>query len=62
MKEIVITLVFMMALLAFAIYPALKLVEFISKKREFTDKMQNILTLVFTITIAFCGALFMKFA
>lgn len=62
MKDIIVTLVFMMALLAFAIYPAVKIVEFLSKKREFTDRMQNILTLGFTITIAFCGALFMKFA
>ncbi len=62
MKEIVITLAFMMALLAFAVFPAIKLVEFISKKKELTHKMQNFLTLVFTISIAFCGALFMNFA
>jgi hypothetical protein len=62
MKEVIITLVFMMALLAFAIFPAVKLVEFISKKRALSHKMQNILTLVFTVSIAFCGALFMKFA
>ncbi|HIP02397.1 MAG TPA: hypothetical protein EYH01_00880 [Campylobacterales bacterium] len=61
MKEIVITLVFMMALLAFAVFPAVKLVEFISKKRELTHKMQNFLTLLFTVSIAFCGALFLKF-
>ncbi len=52
----------MMALLAFAVFPAIKLVEFISKKKELTHKMQNFLTLVFTISIAFCGALFMNFA
>ncbi len=52
----------MMALLAFAIFPALKLVEFIAKKKELTQKKQNFLTLIFTIVIAFCGALFMKFA
>ncbi len=62
MKEIVITLVFMMALLAFAILPAIKVVEFIAKRREISHKMQNFLTLIFTIGIAFCGALFMKFA
>jgi len=62
MKEVVITLVFMMALLAFAILPAIKLVELISKKKELTQKIKNILTIVFTILIAFCGALFMKFA
>lgn len=61
MKEIIITLVFMMALLAFAIFPAIKLVEFISKRRDLTHKTQNFLTLIFTISLAFCGALFMKF-
>ena len=62
MKEIIITLVFMMAFLAFAILPAIKVVEFISKKRELNQKMQNFLTLFFTVVIALLGALFMKFA
>jgi len=62
MIDIVITLVFMMTLLMFSIFPALKIVEFIGKKRELTHKMQNFLTLIFTIVIAFCGALFMKLA
>jgi len=62
MIDIVITLVFMMTLLMFSIFPALKIVEFIGKKRELTHKMQNILTLTFTIVIALCGALFMKLA
>lgn len=61
MKEIVITLVFMMALLAFSAFPAIKLVEFISKKKELSHKMQNFLTLALTVGIAFCGALIMKF-
>jgi hypothetical protein len=62
MIDTVITLVFMMALLAFAILPAIKIVEFISKKKELTPKMQNFLTLFFTVCLALLGALFMKFA
>jgi hypothetical protein len=62
MIDVVITLVFMMTLLMFSIFPALKLVEFIATKKELTKKMQNILTLFFTISIALLGALFMKFA
>jgi hypothetical protein len=62
MIDIVITLVFMMTLLMFSIFPAIKVVEFIGKKRELTQKMQNFLTLIFTIVIALCGALFLKLA
>jgi len=62
MIDIVITLVFMMTLLMFAIYPALKIVEYISTKKELTQKMHNFLTLFFTVSIALLGALFMKFA
>jgi hypothetical protein len=62
MIDIIITLVFMMTLLMFSIFPALKIVEFIGKRRELTHKMQNFLTLTFTIVIALCGALFMKLA
>lgn len=62
MIDIIITLVFMMTLLMFSIFPALKIVEFIGEKRELTHKMQNFLTLAFTIVIALCGALFMKLA
>jgi hypothetical protein len=61
MIDIVITLVFMMTLLMFAIYPALKIVEYISTKKELTQKMHNFLTLFFTVSIALLGALFMKF-
>jgi hypothetical protein len=62
MIDTVMTLVFMMALLAFAILPAIKIVEFISKKKELTPKIQNFLTLFFTVFLALLGALFMKFA
>jgi hypothetical protein len=62
MIDTVITLVFMMALLAFAIFPAIKIVEFIEKKKELTSKMKNFLTLFFTIVLALLGALFLKFA
>jgi len=62
MIDTVITLVFMMALLAFAIFPAIKIVEFIEKKKELTSKMKNFLTLFFTIVLALLGALFLKLA
>jgi len=62
MIDTVMTLVFMMALLAFAILPAIKIVEFIEKKKGLTSKMKNFLTLFFTIVLALLGALFLKLA
>ncbi len=55
-----VTLVFMMALLMFAVFPALKITEFISKKYTFSDKIQNFLTLIFTILLALGAAIYMK--
>ncbi len=60
MHDILMTLVFMMVFLMFSVWPAIKIVEFIKSKREMSSKFQNVLTLFFTITIAFCAALFMK--
>ncbi len=62
MLDIIITLVFTMVFLMFSIFPAIKIVDFIKSKRELTPKKENVLTLIFTIAIAFSAALFMKFA
>ncbi len=58
--DIVITLVFMMAFIAFSIYPAIKIVDFITSKKKISEKMKNFLLLFFTILIAFLAGLFMK--
>ncbi len=60
MQDIVLTLVFAMALLMFAVFPAVKIVDFIKSKRTLTPKTQNLLTLLFTILLALAGALFLK--
>ncbi len=60
MQEIVVTLVFMMALLMFAAFPAYKIAEWLKKKRDFSYKMQNFLTLVLTIVLALVAAIFLK--
>ena len=62
MIDIVLTLVFSMVFLMFSILPAIKIVDFIKKKRTLTSKTANFLTLVFTIIIALCAGLFMKLA
>jgi len=50
--EIIITLVFSSAMLVFMIYPAMKIVEFLETKMNISDKMYNILTVVFTIVLS----------
>ncbi len=60
MIDTVITLVFMMAFLTFSIFPAIKIVNFIEKKTKLSEKMKNLLMLIFTILIALSLALFMK--
>jgi len=60
MQDLVLTLVFAMALLMFAVFPAVKIVDFIKTRRPLTAKMQNFLTLIFTILLALAGALFLK--
>ncbi len=60
MQGIVVTLVFMMALLMFAAYPAYRIVEWTTKRYKLSYRMQNLLTLVGTIVLALIGALFLK--
>jgi len=60
MQHIMVTLVFMMALLMFSVFPAIKISEFIAEKKNISEKLQNFLTLFFTIIIALAAAIFLK--
>ena len=60
MEDIVVTLVFMMALLMFSIYPAIKIVAFVASKKEISSRVQNFLTLFFAILLALIAAIFLK--
>ena len=50
--EIIMTLVFSSAMLVFMIYPAMKIVEFLETKTQISDRMYNVLTVVFTIVLS----------
>ena len=52
MKEIVLTLVFSIVLLLIMFYPAIKIVEFIEKKRALSQKAYMRLTLLITIILS----------
>ena len=60
MTQIVITIVFTLAMFMFMAFPAIKIVEFIHKKRELSQKSQNILTIVFTVFLSLLIALFLQ--
>ncbi len=60
MQDIVITLVFMMAILMFSVYPAIKITAFIAQRKNLSPKAQNFLTLFFTILISLVAAIFLK--
>jgi hypothetical protein len=60
MTQIVITAVFTFAMFMFMAFPAIKIVEFIHKKKELSEKSQNILTIVFTILLSLLIALFLQ--
>ncbi|RUM68947.1 MAG: hypothetical protein DSZ05_00185 [Sulfurospirillum sp.] len=60
MQDIMITLVFMMAILMFSVYPAIKIVAFIAGRKRLSQKAENYLTFFFTVLIALVAAIFLK--
>jgi len=52
MNEIVMTLVFGIVLLLFMFYPAIKIVEFIEKKKVLSEKVYMRLTLLITLLLS----------
>jgi len=60
MQDIMITLVFMMAILMFSVYPAIKIVAFIARRKTLSQKTENYLTFFFTVLIALVAAIFLK--
>ena len=61
MKEAILILVFSVVLLFFSIFPAIKIVEFIEKRKKLTPKEYNIYTIILTILISLLGGVFLRF-
>jgi archaellum biogenesis protein FlaJ (TadC family) len=62
MINIVLTLVFSIVMLVFMAFPAMKIVEWIKGKTNFSEKVYNILQILFTIVFSLLIGLFLKFA
>ncbi len=62
MTQIVIILVFSVAMLVFMIFPAMKIVEFIETKITLSEMAHNVIVLSTTVLLSLCIGLFLKFA
>jgi len=62
MTDIVITLVFSLVMLIFMVFPAMKIVEWIKPKTDFSEKVYTILQLLVTVILSLFIGLFLKFA
>jgi len=62
MTDIVITLVFSVVMLVFMAFPAMKAIEWLKTKTNFSEKTYTILQLLLTATLSLLIGLFLKFA
>lgn len=60
MKPIIMTLIFSVVMLMFMAFPAMKIVEWLSSKKEFSHKTQNVLTVGITIVLSLMVGLFLE--
>ena len=60
--DIVITLIFSVAMLVFMAFPAMKIVDFLESKFTIGEKISNILQIIITILLSVLIGLFLKFA
>ena len=61
MKDIVFILVFSVVLLFFSIFPAIKIVDFIEKRKKLSSKEHDIYTVVFTLLLSLLGGVFLRY-
>jgi hypothetical protein len=61
MRDLLFIMVFSIVLLFFAIYPAIRIVDFINSKKNLSEKAYNYYTIAITITIALIGGLFLRY-
>jgi len=61
MLNIVLTLVFSIVMLLFMAFPAIKIVEFIDKKVNLSQKSKNVYIIVVTIILSLIIGLFLRY-
>jgi len=60
MNPIIMTLIFSVVMLMFMAFPAMKIVEWIDNYKELSPKVQNILTIVITISLSLVVGIFLE--
>jgi archaellum biogenesis protein FlaJ (TadC family) len=62
MINIVLTLVFSVVMLVFMAFPAMKIVEWLRPRTNYSEKVYNILQIVILIILSLLIGIFLKFA
>jgi len=61
MKEIILTLVFSIVLLLIMFYPAIKIMEYVEKKKELSQRAYTMWTLILTALLSLVAGGFLSF-
>ncbi len=61
MVDLVLTLVFSVVMLLFMVFPAMKIVEWIEKRREIPETWHNILLFAMVMLLSLSIGLFLRF-
>jgi hypothetical protein len=61
MKEIVLTLVFSIVLLLIMLYPAIRIAGYIEDKKEMSQRVYLVLTLLVDIVLSLIGGVFLSY-
>jgi len=62
MNPIVMTLIFSVVMMMFMAFPAMKIVEWITERKELSQTTQNRLVIVITIILSLFIGIFLQFA
>jgi len=62
MNPIVMTLIFSVVMMMFMAFPAMKIVEWITERKELSQTTQNRLVIVITIILSLIIGIFLQFA
>jgi len=60
MNPIIMTLIFTVVMFMFMAFPAIKIVEWVEKRKTLSKESKNILTIVITIVLSLSIALFLQ--
>jgi len=60
MNPLIMTLIITVVMLMFMAFPAIKIVEWIEKRKTLSPKMQNYLTIILTVLLSLTISIFLQ--